>query len=66
MKSKTTLEVPDEIRIVIEEIINAYNNKRLVSIMTNNPTLTLNQNKERFPNKKIIIQIASSEINKNS
>lgn len=61
MQNKTSLEIPDEIKIVIEEIINAYNEKRLVSIMTNNPSLTLNQKKEKSPDKKIIIQIAASK-----
>lgn len=61
MQNKTTLEIPDEIRLVIEEIVNAFNEKRLVSIMTNNPTLTLDPSKAKVQDKKIIIQIAPSK-----
>lgn len=57
MKEKNSLEIPDEIRIVIEEIVNAFNEKRLVSIMTNNPTLTFNKDKNAMPHKKIVFEI---------
>jgi hypothetical protein len=57
MEDKLHSDIPEEIRIVIEEIIEAYNEKRLVSVMTNNPTLTLNHDKSKQSQKKIVFQI---------
>jgi hypothetical protein len=57
MENKQQTEIPEEIRMVIEEIIDAYNEKRLVSVMTNNPTLTLNHDKSKLSQKKIVFQI---------
>jgi hypothetical protein len=56
-QNNTTMEIPEDISAQIDEIVKAFNEKRLIAVMVNNPELTLSKDRSKLVEKKIVFRI---------
>jgi len=56
-QNQVTVQVPSDLKTVIEEIVNAHNEKRIKTIRFSNPTIWQIIDEPEPQSKKIYIQI---------